>query len=611
MSTDKKARKHTIRRWGGKRIGLVLVAALLLTIGAVNALATGATQPDVLQTWEVVDLPAAAQTATLSPAEARGRLANPKLDSSLAELVAAGSPSEMNMLAERSGLRLAGGRVQVQITIDPSRAKEAGQVVTAAGGQVTKISDDGSVLQAWLPPDALATVAMGEAVFYVRQPAYAIEVEETAVAAALSEGVAAAGAPVWHSTGLTGQGVKVAIIDIGFLGYPGLLGGDLPAAVTAKTFVDFQNDGYVNGVNQHGTACAEIIHDMAPDAQLYLLQIDTHIDLGEAVDYAIAQGVNVISTSFGFFNATPGDGTGYFAEQANKARASGILWVTAAGNFRETHWGGPFEDFGDGSHKFADGQNVNFFGPGNNQAFLIPGGQEIRVYARWDDWQGVNQDYDLHLVRWTGTGYALVASSTNLQGGQLGQRPAEEISYVTSGADTVYGFVVEQVNSGRAVNLEIFSPNWRVDERVNQRSLANLADVGGVFTVAALHVNEPYPQENYSSEGPTNGPGGVQDGGGLKPDIAAYANVSTSTYGPGGFIGTSAAAPHVAGAAALVLEARPFYGPNQLQSFFQSQAADLGTPGQDTLFGFGRLLLGGPLPPVVLDEHIYVPVTLR
>jgi subtilisin family serine protease len=620
MSTNQKEQKQVIHRWGGKRIILGLMTALLLAITAVGVLAAnvpagnesnepaGRAQQQAQQAWELINIPAAAQTVTLLPAEARGRLANPKLDSSLAELVAAGSPAEINTLADRSGLRLADDRVQVQITIDPSRAKDARQVVTTTGGQITKSSDDGSVLQAWLPPDTLASVAAAEAVLYVRQPAYAIEIEEATVSAALTEGVAAAGAPVWHSAGLTGQGVKVAIIDAGFLDYPDLLGGDLPAAVTAKTFVDFQNDSYVNKVTPHGTACAEIIHDMAPNAQLYLLQVATHIDLGEAVDYAIAQDVDVISTSLGFLNATPGDGTGYFAEEADKTRAAGILWVTAAGNYRETHWGGAFNDTGDGTHAFADGQNVNFFGPGNNQAFLIPGGRTIRVYIRWDDWQAVNQDYDLHLVRWTGSGYSLVASSTNLQGGQFGQRPVEQISYVTAGSASVYGFVVERVNSGRAVNLEIFSasppnqPNLSLDERVNARSLANLADVGGVLTVAALHVNAPYPQENYSSEGPTNGPGGVQNGGGLKPDIAAYANVSTSTYGPGGFIGTSSAAPHVAGAAALVESAHPSYSPDQVQSFLQSRAADLGTPGPDTLFGYGRLLL---------NEQNFIPVLLR
>jgi subtilisin family serine protease len=390
-----------------------------------------------------------------------------------------------------------------------------------------------------------------------------------------------------------------------------LLGNDLPANVTAKTFVDFQDDSYVDNLTPHGTACAEIVHDMAPDAQLYLLQVATDIDLGEAVDYAIAQGADVISTSLAWLNVTPGDGTGYFDQQADEARAAGIVWITAAGNYRESHWGGAFNDIGDGTHEFADEQNVNFFGPGNGLAIAIPAGQFIRVYVRWDDWQGINQDYNLHLVRWTGSNYSLVASSTNSQNGQAGQRPAEQITYVTSGSATVYGFVVERVNSGRDVNMEIFSPNWPVDVRVHERSLGNLADVGGVFTVAALDVNSPYPQEFYSSEGPINGPGGTQNGGGNKPDISAYANVSTSSYGAGGFNGTSSAAPHVAGAAALVLGVRPFYGPNQVQSLLQDRAADLGNPGLDALFGYGRLLLGEPLEPVVLDEHIYVPVILR
>jgi subtilisin family serine protease len=610
MSTDKKERKHAIHRLCGKRIVLVLVTVLLLAIGAVGVLAgdapavngpAGRAQQQAQQAWELIDVPAAAQTVSLLPAEVRGRPANPKLDSSLTEL-AAGSPSEMNTVAERSGLRLAGGRVQVQITIDPGRAKEAEQVVAAAGGQVTKSSDDDSVLQAWLPPAALPTVAAAGAVYYVRQPAYAIEEEETAVAAAVSEGVAAAGAPVWHGAGLTGQGVKVAIIDVGFLGYPGLLGSDLPAAVTAKTFVDFQNDSYVNKVTPHGTACAEIIHDMAPDAQLYLLQIWTEIDLEEAVNYAISEGVDVISTSLSWYNVTPGDGTGYFAEQANKVRAAGILWVKSAGNLRETHWGGTFSDFGDGTHQFANEQNVNFFGPGNDLAYAIPAGAELLVYVRWDDWQDVNQDYDLHLLRWTGSGYSLVASSTNLQGGQFGQRPTEQISYVTSGVPTAYGFVVERVNSSRAVNLEIFAPNLPLDVRVHERSLANLADVAGVFTVAAVDVQTPFGQESYSSQGPTNGPGGTANGGVLKPDIAAYANVSTESYGPQVFNGTSSATPHVAGAAALVESAHPFYSPDQVQSFLQSRAADLGTPGQDTLFGYGRLLL---------NEQNFLPVLLR
>ena len=118
-------------------------------------------------------------------------------------------------------------------------------------------------------------------------------------------------------------------------------------------------------------------------------------------------------------------------------------------------------------------------------------------------------------------------------------------------------------------------------------------------------------QEFYSSEGPTNGLGGAESGGFIKPNISGFANVSTESYGPGVFNGTSAATPHVAGTAALVLSAHPGYGPDQLQSFLEGRAVDMGDAGVDMQFGYGRLHLGDPQSSISPDHIIYLPVVVK
>ncbi len=135
-----------------------------------------------------------------------------------------------------------------------------------------------------------------------------------------------------------------------------------------------------------GTSCAEIVHDVAPGATLYLAKISTNLDLQEAVYWLTAtHQVDIISTSLGWYNLTPGDGTGQFEDLVQDASAAGILWTTAASNDRENHWGGSFVDTdGDDFHEF-NGREINCFGSGGSSCDNIGPGLAFRVYLRWDD----------------------------------------------------------------------------------------------------------------------------------------------------------------------------------------------------------------------------------
>ena len=90
--------------------------------------------------------------------------------------------------------------------------------------------------------------------------------------------------------------------------------------------------------------------------------------------------------------------------------------------------------------------------------------------------------------------------------------------------------------------------------------------------------------EAFSSRGPT-------PDGRTKPDIVGVDRADTTTYGPGGFAGTSQAAPHVAGLAALILQAFPSYTPTQVASYLTSRSIARSAPVPNNTWGYGLAML--------------------
>jgi subtilisin family serine protease len=387
------------------------------------------------------------------------------------------------------------------------------------------------------------------------------------------EGVGVIDADAWHAAGITGAGLRVGVLDLGFEGYEDLLGGELPDEVTFEKFGwEFAEDAPMEQ-KVHGAACAEIVHEIAPDAELVFAMYDgSPAAFGEAVEWLVEeQDVDIISHSAGGV-VDPRNGTGWMARLVDEVSSKGILWVNAAGNEALSHHRGVFTD--------ADGNGVHEF-PSGEELLAAVGSSYIQVVLMWDEeWKGATQDYQLYVYDSAGE---LLGRSEWPQSGEDEHVPGELVQ-VYSGGNAVY-VVVAAADADRAVTFDIFIRGGFVDYPTASYSISSPADAFSALTVGAANWSDD-TLADYSSQGPT-----VDER--LKPEISAPTGVSGASYGDLGmsFTGTSASCPHVAGAAALVWQAYPAYTRREVEDFLLAQAVDLGPGGPDTGYGYGRLQL--------------------
>jgi Ca2+-binding RTX toxin-like protein len=512
--------------------------------------------------------------STKRPAEpAAQRLAGDLRD--VARSASAAGERAALRLAEARGLGVAGRRVRVVIEAAGASRPQAADAVSASGGAIE--AEYGRLIQAVVPPDRLRELALRGGVRLVRSP-YRAE-----PAAVSGEGVAATNAAAWHTAGLRGAGVKVAIIDLGFGGYlAAQANGDLPASLVT---LDLCSGHFADPAENHGTAVAEIVHELAPAAQLYLICIGTDVEFAQAASYAKQQGVAVINFSVGFPSAGRGDGqaeAGMPESVVADARANGILWVNSAGNHADSHWSGVFTDSsGLGVHTYVGSD------PDNDTT--IPPGEALCAWLKWDDWPRSSQDYDLFLFDAEPN---ILSASTNVQNGA--QPPEEFACYEnqSSAAQQIY-VVIAKKSATATPRLDLYTTTT-LQHQVPEGSIVVPATSPAAVAVGAL-CWQTEALEFYSSLGPTID-------GRTKPDLAAPTRVSTMTYGPGnclstsGFAGTSASAPHVAGAAALLKGRNPTLGASRLAAALEQHSTDLGVPGKDNSFGTGKLQLLAAAP---------------
>jgi hypothetical protein len=423
-----------------------------------------------------------------------------------------------------------------------------------------------------------------------------------------------------NAFGINGAGLKIGVLSDGVTNLAlSQASGDLGSV----TVLPGQT-----GSGDEGTAMLEIIHDLAPGAQLYFATAfngsasfaqNIH-DLRTAgcdiiVDDVFYSGESPFQDGQGPLVVSPTNG-GLIAQAVNDVTAAGAMYFSSTGN------GGNLDDGTSGTWEgdFVNGGTLpTLIGPDAIHQFGSNLYDTITVAGSWitlywaDPLGGPASDYDLYVLNSAGT--AIVAHSTNDQS--------------VPGSDP-YEFVGTQVVAGDQIVVSKFSGNDRffhLDTNGGGLAVATAGQAHGhstalnAFGVAATPAVKPiysnfpmgpYPGyfvstnvvEGFSSDGPRRlffnadgtaiTPGNFSSTGGLvrqKPDITAADGVSVTGVGgfPTPFYGTSAAAPHAAAIAALVKSAKPSLTNAQLRTTLTSTAIDIMGAGVDRDSGAGIL----------------------
>jgi subtilisin family serine protease len=424
-----------------------------------------------------------------------------------------------------------------------------------------------------------------------------------------------------------------------------------------------------------GRAMLQIVHDVAPEADLaFHSAFNGETDFAEGIEELAAAapegaGAQVIVDDVGYFEE-PFFQDGPVAAAVNKVTEEGVTYLSAAGNdnlFDEddneiASWEAlEYRDSGScpGAVRPLPGFNASHcldFNPATpiDRTFGIRVEPEetLSVDLQWaEPWYGVETDLDAFLL--DATGELLTASFSENEGTQ---RPVEIVQWTNeSNSEKTVQLVVNRFSGAADPRLKFILLQNGGGVKATEYPKSGGEDVvgptiyghaGAAAAIAAAAVrysagistaNAP---EEYSSRGPvthyfapveSNVPSPpISKDVISKPDLAAtdcgettfFARVLDPKTEPGvwRFCGTSAAAPHAAGVAALMLESEPAAIPEEVQAAISGSGTAVG-PG--TCAGGGGLveavgaleaIKGGPFtalepcnPPDALGQVFVAP----
>lgn len=443
--------------------------------------------------------------------------------------------------------------------------------IARLGGRVVNTVPRFDAVRAYVPMAALETLAARADITGIR-PADAHMTQMINV----TEGDVAHAADVSRPTfGVDGTGVQVGAMSDSVDALATLqASGDLPPGVTVLP----GQSG--NPGTSEGTALLEIIHDMAPGADLFFATGQGgQAQMAQNILDLAAAGCDVIVDDVLYFSE-PVFQDGIIAQAVDQVFDDGVLYFSSAGNSGNLDAGtaGVFEGDYVGTALPAplvgNGISAHDFGGGVN-ANTVTADTPFFFTLQWADPQdAASNDFDFFLLDATLTN--VLAASTNVQDGT--QDPFEVLDSTAS--DDTGNRLVVVLFDGSGRFLHINSHRGQLAVATDGQIFGHPA-AAGALAVAAVNVatagGGPFvggpanPVEPFSSDGPrriffdSDGTPVVSTRGGegppsevrQKPDVTAADGVSTATPGFDPFFGTSASAPHSAAIAALYLELFP------------------------------------------------------
>ena len=485
----------------------------------------------------------------------------------------------------------------------------------------------GRMVSGLLPTSAVPALETLASLKFAR-PASAM----TRAGAVTSQGDPAIRADIARTTfGVDGTGVKVGVLSFDFncLGgaAAGVASGDLPAAI--EVLEEGPCGG--QGLPDEGRALAEVVHDVAPGAAIAFHTADR----GQAnfaqgiVDLADA-GATVIIDDIIYF-AEPMFQDGIIAQAIDQVKARGVSYFSAAGNDGRKSYESPFR----GSGLFFGSSEVHDFDPGPGvdlcQQITLPVGQGLASIFQWDQpffsvsgVPGSNSDLDILLTN-AGCTTVLNPDNSGVEA-NVGGDPVEVVEFFNAGPATTFGLLILKF-AGPAPGLmktALLDLSRLAQVAINEFDTQSPASYGHFNALGGLGVGATRYQRTpgFGTTPPVPVIAAFSSAGGVpilfdtagnrlpvpqirqQPALVAPSGVNTTFFhstdvegisdvdGDGfpNFFGTSAAAPHVAGVAALLKDLNPAASPDEIYNVLKAAAIDMddpATPGFDTGFDFG------------------------